>query len=108
MENSITLNEVLAFAGLLSPIDKVRLIERVAPQIERELPDQAANRADDLPPRPMADAASTLADYAAVLADSDHVRDQIEQWQMQYAIQTEDSVATLHQLRQAGGAGFAP
>ncbi|HEY4722707.1 MAG TPA: hypothetical protein VII92_12715 [Anaerolineae bacterium] len=106
MENSITLNEVLALAGRLSPIDKVRLIEGVAPQIERELPDQAANRADDLPPGPMADAASTLADYAAVLADSDHVRDQIQQRQMQSASQMEDSVATLHQLREARDAGF--
>lgn len=103
MENSITLNEVLALAGRLSPIDKVRLIEWVAPQIERELPDQAVDRADDLPP---ADAISTPGDYAAILTDSDHVRDQIAQWQQHAAVQPEDSVATLHQLREARDADF--
>ena len=95
-------------AGLarrLSPIDKVRLIERVAPQIERDLqPDQAVTRAGNS--RPMVATTSTLADYATVLADSDHVRDQIEQWQMQSAVQPEDSVTTLHQLREARDADF--
>ena len=68
MENSITLNEVLALARRLSPIDKVRLIEQVAPQIERDLqPDQVVSRAGDS--RPMVTTASTLADYATVLAD---------------------------------------
>jgi hypothetical protein len=104
MENSITLNEVLALARRLSPIDKVRLIERVAPQIERDLPDQAVTRAGDS--RPMVATTSTLADYATVLADSDHVRDQIEQWQMQAAVRPEDSVTTLHQLREARDADF--
>jgi hypothetical protein len=104
MENSITLNEVLALARRLSPIDKVRLIERVAPQIERDLPDQSVTRASDS--RPMAATTSTLVDYATVLADSDHVRDQIEQWQLQSAVQPEDSVTTLHQLREARNADF--
>lgn len=98
MENSITLNEVLALAERLSPIDKVRLIERVAPQIERDLqPDQVVSRMGDS--RPMAVTASTL-------ADSDHVRDRIEQWQLQSAVQPEDSVTTLHQLREARDADF--
>jgi hypothetical protein len=105
MENSITLNEVLALARRLSPIDKVRLIERVAPQIERDLqPDQVVSRVGDS--RPMVATTSTLADYATVLADSDHVRDQIAQWQMQSAVQSEDSVVTLHQLREARDADF--
>jgi hypothetical protein len=105
MENSITLNEVLALARRLSPIDKVRLIERVAPQIERDLqPDQVVSRAGNS--RPMVAMTSTLADYATVLTDSDHVRDQIEQWQLQAAVQPEDSVTTLHQLREARDADF--
>ena len=103
MENSTTLNEVLALAGRLSPIDKVRLIERVAPQIERDWPAQDVDHADDLM---LVDGTSTVADYGAVLADSDHVRDRIEQWQMQYAVQSEDSVATLHHLREARDADF--
>ncbi|HET89636.1 MAG TPA: hypothetical protein ENN99_02705 [Chloroflexi bacterium] len=37
MENSITLEEALAFVRQLSPVDKARLIERIAPDIEREL-----------------------------------------------------------------------
>lgn len=89
MENSTTLNEVLALAGRLSPIDKVRLIEWVAPQIERDWLAQDEGHAADL-----------------TLADSDHVRDQIAQWQMQYAVQSEDSVATLHHLREARDADF--
>ncbi len=37
MDSAVTLNEVLALVKRLSPLDKVRLIEHVAPQIEREL-----------------------------------------------------------------------
>ena len=37
MDNLVTLNEVLDLAKRLSPLDKLRLIERVAPQIEQEL-----------------------------------------------------------------------
>ena len=37
MDSVITLNEVLVLARQLSPVDKVRLIEQIAPQIEREL-----------------------------------------------------------------------
>jgi hypothetical protein len=37
MQQPITLDEVLQLAAQLSPVDKVRLIERIAPQIEREL-----------------------------------------------------------------------
>jgi hypothetical protein len=103
MENSTTLNEVLALAGRLPPIDKVRLIEWVAPQIERDWLVQAVDRADD---RPLADVSSTPGDYAAILTDSDHVPEQIAQWQTQYAVQPEDSVATLHQLREARDADF--
>jgi hypothetical protein len=35
------------------------------------------------------------------------VRDQIEQWQLQAAVQPEDSVTTLHQLREARDANRA-
>lgn len=38
MEKTVTLGEVLELVEQLSLVDKVRLIERVAPQIERELP----------------------------------------------------------------------
>lgn len=37
MEKRVTLQEVLDLASLLPPLDKIRLIERIAPQIEREL-----------------------------------------------------------------------
>lgn len=37
MENVVTLTEVLKLVRQLSALDKVRLIERIAPQIEREL-----------------------------------------------------------------------
>lgn len=37
MEKIITLEDVLDLVKRLSLVDKVRLIERVAPQIEREL-----------------------------------------------------------------------
>jgi len=33
----VTLEEVLRLARQLSPVDKVRLIERVAPEVERDL-----------------------------------------------------------------------
>mgnify|MGYP001256889996 CR=1 FL=1 len=36
-EEAMTLEEVMRLAKLLSPLDKVRLIERIAPDIEREL-----------------------------------------------------------------------
>ena len=36
-EDAVTLEEVLKLANQLSPIDKVRLIERVAPEVERDL-----------------------------------------------------------------------
>jgi len=37
MDKQVTLQEVLDLASLLPSRDKVRLIERIAPQIEREL-----------------------------------------------------------------------
>ena len=37
MIDTITLDHVLKLAEQLSPLDKIRLIERVAPQLEREL-----------------------------------------------------------------------
>ena len=37
MGEAVTLEDVLAYARQLSPVDKARLIERVAPEIEREL-----------------------------------------------------------------------
>lgn len=37
MQQTVTLDQVLQLAAQLSPVDKVRLIERIAPQIEREL-----------------------------------------------------------------------
>jgi hypothetical protein len=37
MEETITLEEVLNLAKRLSSVDKVRLIEHIAPEIERDL-----------------------------------------------------------------------
>jgi len=37
MERAVTLEEALELARQLSPVDKVRLIERIVPDIEREL-----------------------------------------------------------------------
>ena len=37
MDKPVTLNEILRLAGKLPLEDKVRLIERIAPQIQREL-----------------------------------------------------------------------
>ncbi len=37
METTTTLEEALALARQLSPADKARLIERIAPELEREL-----------------------------------------------------------------------
>ena len=37
MGEAVTLDEALAFVRQLSPLDKARLIERMVPDIEREL-----------------------------------------------------------------------
>lgn len=37
MKNAVTLEEALTIVRRLSPVDKARLIERLAPDIEREL-----------------------------------------------------------------------
>ena len=37
MTDTVTLDYVLKLTEQLSPLDKVRLIERVAPQLERDL-----------------------------------------------------------------------
>jgi hypothetical protein len=37
MENTMTLEEALVVVRQLSPVDKARLIERIVPDIEREL-----------------------------------------------------------------------
>jgi len=37
MKNIVTLEEALTVVRQLSPVDKARLIERIAPDIEREL-----------------------------------------------------------------------
>ena len=37
MGEAVTLEDALAYVRQLSPVDKARLIERVAPDIEREL-----------------------------------------------------------------------
>jgi len=39
-DRTITLEDVVRLARQLSPVDKVRLIEQVAPELERELADQ--------------------------------------------------------------------
>jgi hypothetical protein len=36
-DDAVTLEDVFRLAKQLSPVDQVRLIERVAPEIEREL-----------------------------------------------------------------------
>jgi hypothetical protein len=41
VNDAVTLEEVLKLARQLSPIDKVRLIERVAPEVERDLATQS-------------------------------------------------------------------
>jgi hypothetical protein len=43
-DDAVTLEEVLKLAQQLSAVDKVRLIERVAPEVEREL---AVGRKDE-------------------------------------------------------------
>jgi hypothetical protein len=60
--HAVTLEEVLELARQLSPVDKVRLIERVAPEVERALvsPLGRASRSllgllKDLGPAPSAD-----------------------------------------------------
>jgi hypothetical protein len=42
MKNTVTLEEILQLAKQLSPVDKVRLIEEITPQIKRELAKQEA------------------------------------------------------------------
>jgi hypothetical protein len=37
MDDSVTLEQALALVRQLSPVDKARLIERIVPDIEREL-----------------------------------------------------------------------
>ncbi len=37
MIDTVSLDDVLKLAEQLSPLDKIRLIERVAPQLERDL-----------------------------------------------------------------------
>jgi hypothetical protein len=37
METTATLDEIMDLVHQLSPLEKVRLIERIAPQIERDL-----------------------------------------------------------------------
>lgn len=37
MSDTVTLDDVLKLTEQLSPLDKIRLIERVAPQLERDL-----------------------------------------------------------------------
>ena len=61
MEKSVTLEQVLGLAKRLSPLDKVRLIEQVAPEIARHLavPQPASQRSlwglcADLGPAPSA------------------------------------------------------
>lgn len=44
MTKAPTLDEVLGQVRKLSPVDKVRLIEQVAPEIERELTGSPAER----------------------------------------------------------------
>lgn len=61
-DGSVTLDEVLKLARQLSPVDKARLIERVAPEVERELALKAGDESvsllgllRDLGPAPSAD-----------------------------------------------------
>ncbi len=44
MSSTVTLDEVLTLAHQLSSVDKVRLIEWIAPQLERELQTSAAQK----------------------------------------------------------------
>jgi hypothetical protein len=48
MEKSVTLEQALALARQLSPADKARLIERIVPDIERELEAERPTRRKSL------------------------------------------------------------
>ncbi len=60
--DAVTLDDVLKLAKQLAPLDKVRLIERVAPEVERDFATQAGTETRsllgllrDLGPAPSAD-----------------------------------------------------
>jgi hypothetical protein len=64
--DAVTLEEVLKLARQLSPVDKVRLIERVAPEVERDLAAAREGRTrsllgllNDLGPAPSAEEIDT-------------------------------------------------
>ena len=48
MDSSVTLEEVLASVRQLSAVDKARLIERIVPDIERELKSGAPTERESL------------------------------------------------------------
>lgn len=46
--DGVTLEDVLALAKRLSPVDKVRLVERIAPEVERDLADGSEGQSHSL------------------------------------------------------------
>ncbi len=60
-EHTVTLEEVLSLARRLSPVDKIRLVQQIAPEVERTAIGQAVKRKSllglcaDLGPAPSAE-----------------------------------------------------
>jgi hypothetical protein len=51
--NVITLDQVITLARQLSPLEKIRLIEQIAPEIERHMRQQNAEQAGAQEPKPL-------------------------------------------------------
>ena len=72
MAAAVTLDEVLELAQQLSTVDKIRLIEQVAPQIERELTAE--------PPTPKRSLLGTVADLGPAPSAQDIDEARREAW----------------------------
>jgi len=72
----VTLDQVITLARQLSPLEKIRLIEQIAPEVERHMQQQSTDQPDLAEPQPIRSLLGLCADLgpAPSAEDIDDVR----------------------------------
>jgi transcriptional regulatory protein LevR len=73
---AVTLDQVITLARQLSPLEKIRLIEQIAPEIERHMQQQGTEQPDLAQPKPLRSLLGLCADLgpAPSAEDIDEIR----------------------------------
>ena len=76
---AVTLDQVITLARQMSPLEKIRLIKQIAPEIEHHMQQQSADQPGLAHPKPLRSLLGLCADLgpAPSAEDIDHVRQEM-------------------------------